>query len=82
MKFNADYIIKVCDREIKKLEKNIKNYQKYPKAIDGYVYQLSCWKSLRDSIDFLIHNKNPYNIEEYLKFLMIARDSMVQTNLL
>lgn len=47
-----------------------------------YVYQLSCWENLKDSIDLLISNKNAYSIEEYLEMLKRARDSMAQCHLL
>ena len=82
MNFKANYILKDCNREIKKLEKLKRKQKKHNKTFDRYVYQLSCWESLRDSIVFLIYNKNSYSTEEYLGILKKARDSMVQCHLL
>ena len=56
--------------------------KKHNKIFDQYVYQLSCWENLKDSIDLLISNKNAYSIEEYLEMLKRARDSMAQCHLL
>lgn len=82
MNFKVNYILKDCNREIKKLEKLKKRQKKHNKIFDRYVYQLSCWESLRDSIVFLICNKNSYSVEEYLGILKNARDSMIQCHLL
>lgn len=82
MNFKANYILKDCNREIKKLEKLKRKQKKHNKTFDRYVYQLSCWESLRNSIVFLICNKNSYSTEEYLGILKKARDSMVQCHLL
>ncbi len=82
MNFKANYILKVCNREKKKFEKLKRKQDKHNKIFDKHEDQLSCWESLRDSIVFLIGNKNSYSIEEYLRILKKARDSMVQCHLL
>ena len=81
MKFKTDYILKDCNREIKKLEKLKRKQKKYNEIFDRYVYRLSCWEDLRDSIVFL-SNKKSCSIEEYLVILKKARDNMVQCHLL
>lgn len=82
MNFMANYILKDCNRKIKKFKKLKRKQKKHNKIFDQYVYQLSCWENLKDSIDLLISNKNAYSIEEYLEMLKRARDSMVQCHLL
>lgn len=82
MNFKANYILKDCNREIKKFEKLKRKQKKHNKIFDRYVYQLSCWESLRDSIVFLICNNKSYSIGEYLGVLKKARDGMVQCHLL
>ena len=82
MNFKANYILKDCNREIRKFEKLKREQKKHNKILDRYVYQLSCWESLRDSIDLLIYNKNSHSTEEYVGILKRARDSMIQCYLL
>ena len=82
MNFMANYILKECNRKIKKFKKLKRKQKKHNKIFDQYVYQLSCWENLKDSIDLLISNKNAYSIEEYLEMLKRARDSMAQCHLL
>ena len=82
MNFMENYILKDCNRKIKKFKKLKRKQKKHNKIFDQYVYQLSCWENLKDSIDLLISNKNAYSIEEYLEMLKRARDSMVQCHLL
>lgn len=80
MNLKTNYILKECNSEIKKFEKIIRKQKKHNNDRD--MYQLSCWKSLRENIHFLTCNKNSYSTEEYLEILKKARDSMIQCHLL
>ncbi len=82
MNFKVNHILKDCNREIKKFKKLKRKQKKHNKIFDRYVYQLSCWESLKENIDLLICNNKPYSIDEYLGFLKKARDSMIQCHLL
>ena len=50
MNFMANYILKDCNRKIKKFKKLKRKQKKHNKIFDQYVYQLSCWENLKDSI--------------------------------